>query len=114
MVHILDLCHGKVFESYVRHRLTSFTMKMINHQENFVALEHLNFAQTGQLDPLFHTCTDLVNSGGVQQNTHWLMSNIFPLPFLSRNFIWLNIHSNWSVHCEFALVQKVHANISQW
>ena len=29
--------------------------------------------------PLFHTYTDLANRVGVQQNTDWLVSNLFPV-----------------------------------
>ena len=32
--------------------------------------------QTGQLNCLFHKCTDLVNRAGVRQSTDWLLSNI--------------------------------------
>ena len=36
----------------------------------------LNSAQTGQLNPLFNTYTDVVNRVGARQNCDWLMSHI--------------------------------------
>ena len=70
--------------------------------EFFIAVGHLHFAQTGQLNPLFNTDTDWVNRVGMQQNIEWLMSNIFSLLFLqgtetddSGNIMFLT--NGWSV-----------------
>ena len=38
-------------------------------------LGHQHLAQTGQLNPMFHTFSDLVNRIGLRQNTGWLLPN---------------------------------------
>ena len=53
------------------------------HKENFIELGHLNSLQTGQLNPLFHIYTNLVNKVGAWQSTDWWVSDIsyFPLVY---------------------------------
>ena len=46
--------------------------------------------QTGQLNPLFHTCTDLVNRIGAWQHTDWLVFYInFSFTNTNNQYIWL-------------------------
>ena len=38
-------------------------------------IKHRHFSQTGQLNALFHTSTDVVNRVALRQNTDWLLPN---------------------------------------
>ena len=88
---------------------------LLNHEGNSRELGNINHAQTGQLNPLFHTFADFMNRVAVRQNTDSLVSNSVLSPTVTVYLNILPLYELCRFGFELALVfTDLHMSHSFW